>query len=266
MIKCPFCNDYENENLNSLRIHNQKRHKKTALELRLALFHDNIRPKCKCGCGEETRFQNVYTGFNDFVRGHQARVNNNWGHNKTALDKSHATNKARLASGENVIWNKGLTKEDHQSVVAYGRGTAESFTEEKRERYSKTMHEKRRDGTIPTVFGTQSSQWKGGVSTVQQLSRSYVYSVWTFPKLKEQNFTCQHCGTHDNLCVHHDDERFAEILQKARVVLGDVTDETNFSLIQAYAQWVADYHVKNNVSGIVLCEKCHSKEHATLVI
>lgn len=71
---------------------------------------------------------------------------------------------------------------------------------------------------------------------------------------------CQGCGTKRDLEVHHDKERFAEILQKARVELGDVTDD--FSSHQTYARWVADYHVQNDVSGVVLCEECHVEAHA----
>jgi S-adenosylmethionine/arginine decarboxylase-like enzyme len=259
MHKCPYCS-YEHENLNSLRIHNQRIHKGNALDLRIALFHASVRPTCKCKCGGETRFLGIEKGFSDFCPGHQARVNNNWGHNKVALDKSHATNKARLASGENVIWNKGLTKETSRNVASYGKKGSETIlaNPEELSKRSEMMSEHWKNGKIVALSGPESSQWKGGVSSVQGLARSHVFNVWTFPKLKEAKFTCQHCGTHDNLCVHHDGERFATILQKARTELGDVD---SFEKTYQYAKWVADYHVKNNVSGVVLCHECHHLEH-----
>jgi hypothetical protein len=123
------------------------------------------------------------------------------------------------------------------------------------------MSENRLNGIVPSPTGSQHGNWKGGVSSVQTLSRSYVFKVWTYPILFKSNFTCQRCSSNRNLEVHHDKERFSEILQKAREIMGDVTD--SFESHQAYAQWVADYHVKNNVSGIVLCEECHTQEHAT---
>lgn len=239
------------------------------MEVHLSMFLNDVRPLCKCGCKGETRFRNIHTGFNDFMRGHQARISNNWGHNPKALEKSQDKRREQIADGTWTPWNKGETKETHEAVVAYGRGTAESFTDEKRDRYSKIMMENRSNGTIPTLFGKDSSQWKGGVSSVQALSRSYVYNVWTYPKLLEGKFTCKRCGikSSDDGCVlnvHHDGERFAAILQKARDVLGDVTED--FACHQTYAKWIADYHVQNSVSGIVLCEVCHYEEHATLKI
>lgn len=262
MFKCPFCN-YENENLDSVRIHSTRGHKKSSLELRLALFHDDVRPKCKCGCGEETKFINVHVGFNDFIRGHHSRVNNNWGHNSKAREKSLETRREMWDKGEIHIWTKGKTKNDPDvaRMIETGRQTILSNPEEIKKR-SNRMRGLRLSGTIPTQSGVDHPGWKGGVSTVQQLARSYVYNTWTRPKLLASNFTCQHCGTHDNLCVHHDGERFAEILQKARAVLGDVQD--SFESHQSYARWVADYHTQNNVSGVVLCESCHAKVHAAL--
>jgi hypothetical protein len=32
------------------------------------------------------------------------------------------------------------------------------------------------------------------------------------------------------------------------------------------AKAVAQYHVENNISGVVLCSKCHKKEHAQLPV
>lgn len=265
MHKCPFCS-YENENLDSIRIHGTKKHQKSAMELRLLMFHDNVRPKCKCGCNEETKFANIHIGFNEYIRGHHSRVKNNWGHNTKALEKSQDKRREQIADGKWIPWNKGETVLTDERIANYGKNGSATIHNTPGEcvARSKRMTKNRLSGIVPTLFGKDSSQWKGGVSSVQALSRSYVYNVWTYPKLHASKFTCQRCSSHENLCVHHDGERFAEILQKAREVLGDVTED--FSSHQAYAQWIADYHVKNNVSGIVLCEKCHSKEHATLVI
>lgn len=263
MHKCPFCS-YENENLDSIRIHGTKKHKKSAMELRLLMFHDNVRPKCKCGCNKETKFANIHVGFNEYIRGHHSRVKNNWGHNTKALEKSQDKRREQIADGTWVPWNKGETKETNHNVANIAKKQSDNLmaSHERREARSERLSKHRLDGTVPSLLGSDHPNWRGGVSSVQALSRSYVYSVWTYPKLHASKFTCQRCSSHENLCVHHDVERFAEILQKAREVLGDVTED--FSSHQAYAQWIADYHVKNDVSGIVLCEKCHSKEHLTL--
>lgn len=241
------------------------------MEVHLSMFLGDARPLCKCGCKGETRFRNIHTGFNDFIRGHQSRVSNNWGHNAKALEKSQDKRREQIADGSWAPWNKGETTLTDERIANYGKIGSKTIQNDELEkkRRSEKMSQQRRDGTLPTLFGKDSSQWKGGVSSVQALSRSYVYNVWTYPKLLEGKFTCKRCGikSSDDGCVlnvHHNGERFADILQKARDVLGDVTED--FACHQTYAKWIADYHVQNSVSGIVLCEVCHYEEHAALKI
>jgi very-short-patch-repair endonuclease len=69
-------------------------------------------PKCTCGCGEVPKYLSADKGYRDFIRGHAARVNNNWGHNPDAHKKSKETQKKMYKSGELTIWNKGLTLDD----------------------------------------------------------------------------------------------------------------------------------------------------------
>lgn len=263
-FKCPKCDCVGS--LQELSFHCDREHDLNNEQLYVELKHEGVWPSCACGCGEKIeKFWDLKKGFSKFRRGHHSRIKNNWGHNTKAREKSLETRREMWDKGEIRIWTKGKTKDDPgiARMIEAGRQTILSNPDELKRR-AESMRENRLSRRIPSPSGSQHGNWRGGVSTVQMLARSHLYSVWTFPKLKEQNFTCQRCGSHENLCVHHDGERFAEILQKAREVLGDVTED--FSSHQAYAQWIADYHVKNNVSGIVLCEKCHSKEHATLVI
>jgi len=199
-------------------------------------------------------------GFAEFVLGHHSRVKNNWGHNEVAQLKSQDVRREMHKRGEITIWNKGETKETSKRVAEVGMTQSMNFTPERRAKRAEIMTKSWETGCITSLTGSAHSQWKGGVSSVQQLSRSYVFNVWTYPKLLASGFTCQKCGTKSDLCVHHDGERFATILQKAREVLGDVTED--FATHQAYARWVADYHLDNNVSGVVLCETCHERVHA----
>lgn len=259
MFKCPNC-CLEFERLNSLRIHASKLHKLSSINLRLFLFHDNRRPLCECGCGKETRFINVFDGFNKFIRGHQSRVHNNWGHNSKALQKSQDARREQIELGTWHPWNLGKTSDSDDRVAAYGRTCSRTIRDdsEEIERRSRLMSKLRLNRTIPTLYGSDHPQWKGGVSSVQELARSYVFNVWAFPKLSEQKFTCQLCSSQKDICVHHDKERFADILQKARIELGDVD---SFEKIQVYAKWIADYHIENDVSGVVLCKECHDLQH-----
>ena len=77
--------------------------------------------------------------------------------------------------------------------------------------------------------------------------------------MKLGKFQCAKCQSSRDLTVHHDAERFSSILEKAVADLGDPGD--SFEMKTSVAEWVAQYHEKNNVSGIVLCLDCHRREH-----
>lgn len=108
---CKECNR-EFESLDSLRRHRSQKHKINAEQTYIDYVLNGLDPKCKCGCGEQPKYLGIDAGFREYKLGHAARVNNNWGHNKKALDKSHETQKRMYKNGDLVIWNKGLTIED----------------------------------------------------------------------------------------------------------------------------------------------------------
>lgn len=243
---CPFCNDYVTQNLNSLRIHCHKKHKTTSRELYVMLFLNNVEPTCACGCGKVPKFIALQLGFSKYLKGHYSRVTNNWGHNKKANKKSKETRRRLLKSGEIVVWNKGLSKEMDERVANYGRKFSENITEEQRKIRSQNMSKLRLDGTIPTLFGPNSSQWKGGTSSLQQVTRSRLFNAWGYPKLISSGFKCTTCGSTKNLCVHHDKERFADILHKAITELGEHGDD--FCKKSLIVDWVINYHVEQDVS------------------
>ena len=108
---CKEC-DREFKTLDSLRRHRVQKHKITAEQTYIDYVLSGIEPKCKCGCGEKPKFLGIDAGFREYKLGHAARVNNNWGHNKAALDKSHATQKKMHEAGTLKVWNEGLTIND----------------------------------------------------------------------------------------------------------------------------------------------------------
>jgi|SRR6478609_6680322 len=266
-MKCPSC-DQDFKSYTAVSLHFRNKHG-TSLEfkeiMRLKLIeerHGGVIPTCKCGCGGTPKYYDYDRGYVEYVRGHHARVHNNWGHNSDALLKSQDVRREQIAAGEWKPWNLGETKETDGRVAAYGRNGSHTLKTDPdcQKQRSEHMSEQWKSGSIVPLTGSEHGRWKGGVSSVQALSRSYVFNVWTYPKLHASKFTCQGCGSKERLEVHHDKERFAEILQKARDALGDVTDD--FSTHQSYARWVADYHVTNDVSGVVLCETCHERAHS----
>lgn len=211
-FKCPKC-EFAHQNLNSLRIHWQKLHNEQSIDLRIALFG---RTTCECGCGEQTDYKGLVVGFGRFVNGHNARVNNGWGHNKKALEKSQDVRREMMKRGEIKPWATGKPPDHPENVKRVKNMTIAILSNpQERKRRSAQMSLDRKSGRIPTKYGKESSRWKGGTSALQPLVRSRVFNVWTYPKLKAANFACQQCASSKNLEVHHDQERFADILQKA---------------------------------------------------
>lgn len=111
MVICKEC-DLEFESLDSLRRHRSQKHGINAKQTYIDYILNGEEPKCKCGCGYKTNFLSIDKGFVDYIRGHAARVNNNWGHNPEANRKSHETQKKMYSDGSLSIWNKGLTIDD----------------------------------------------------------------------------------------------------------------------------------------------------------
>ena len=113
--KCEIC-DKGYDSLWGLSSHNVRKHNTKPKETYIKYVLDGIRPTCQCGCGEEPTFLGIRKGFRDYIRGHASRVNNNWGHNVDAQKKSKDTQRKMYESGELVIWNKGITKEDDERL------------------------------------------------------------------------------------------------------------------------------------------------------
>ncbi len=260
---CPEC-DYVHTNLDSLRIHAQKRHRVSSMDLRISLFGRTL---CECGCKGETKFDTIQRGFNRFICGHNASVNNGWGHNKNALLKSQETRRGMWKRGEIVPWCKGLTKETDIRLCQSGKKISESFDNEKRQRYSKMMSKNRLDGTVHTLYGSDHSQWKGGTSAISARCHgsSHLFKEWKHPKLVAAGFKCTRCGGTKDLCVHHDVERMADIIHKLVEEFNpdhvDASQVDDWDVESQIVDAVVSYHIENNVSGVVICEACHKREH-----
>ena len=112
-FKCKEC-DKVFDTLKGLSNHRFQKHRIKPQETYDEYILNDIKPSCLCGCGEVPKFLTITNGYREYVRGHSSRVNNNWGHNTNAIKKSHETQKKMYESGELIIWNKGLTIDDHR--------------------------------------------------------------------------------------------------------------------------------------------------------
>lgn len=258
MFNCPNC-DYQNKSLNSLRIHASKRHQISSESLYLSVVLNGIRPNCECGCGSHTKFNSLSAGYSKFVLGHASRVHNNWGHNPTAQAKSIKKRREEGLWSKREPWNKGKSKETDSEFAVVCNKAYNSKKEKNRK--SNQMKSQWESGNLLPLTGSSHSQWQGGTSRLSAMARSHIYSTWTFPQLKADDFTCQHCGAKKDLAVHHDGVRFAQVMEAVAVELGDPGED--FELKSKFAARVAEYHEEHSVSGITLCTSCHRAVHAT---
>lgn len=261
---CPWC-AYTCMNIqHSLRIHCAKLHKKSSQELYDALHLEKV--LCACGCGEQTHFHGLIQGYAKYLPSHHIRVINPWGHNKVAMKKSQEKRREMWKNGEIVPWAKGLSKETDERVANLASKGRETILADKDELHARSerMREHRQNGTIRTLYGKDHSQWRGGVSSLQGLCRSYLHMKWTYPKLLAAQFKCEKCSSIHELNVHHDGERFADIVRRVSSELGWDGDRDKVELKTKIATLVAEYHVENDVSGIVVCHECHKAIHEAL--
>lgn len=271
-MKCPIC-DLDFRSYTAVSLHFRNKHG-TSLEfkeiMRLKLIeekHEGVTPTCKCGCGEIPKYYDYERGYVEFVRGHAARVNNNWGHNEVAQKKSQDVRREMHKRGEIPIWNKGRTKETDERVAAYGKSGSHTLKTDPAcpQQRAEHMSSQWKKGEIVPLRGPTHSQWKGGASALQPIVRARLHAKWTYPKLRASGFKCSMCSAlGPGLEVHHNSERFASILQKAIATHGEIDTtrpDDDFEKKDLIANWVVDYHLDNDVSGIVLCEQCHEFEH-----
>lgn len=237
-------------------------------------------PTCKCGCGLNVKFLDAGRGFSEYIRGHAAKIKNNY-QTKKSIENSLKTRKHMIENGlwkpfrlkqTGKHWALGLTKETDFRIakICNSINTAE-ITEAK----SKRMKLYRNNGIIPTVKGNKHHFWRGGISSLNNFCRGSrkLYSEWKLPKIIEANNKCIVCFSNKNLHVHHDKKTFSEILREIAVKFGwtlflakrlPVNNLETMLLKQTISDAVAQYHIDNNISGIVLCEECHKKEHSNL--
>lgn len=213
-------------------------------------------PLCACGCNQETKSK--------WVRGHHSRVSNVSSRPEIKEMRRQQLFKLHAEGRMNNNWNKGLTAQDDERVAAYGKKRAAAFTDEERKKLSESMRERRLNGMIPTLYGERHSQWKGGTSTItQRLRGSALHKEWKYPILSRDGYKCTKCaktpGKGVKLAVHHDGERFSDIIAK---FIPDDKHELDWEEQSIIVDAIVHYHVTNKVSGVTLCYDCHSLVHA----
>lgn len=211
---------------------------------------------CACGCGAQVK--------NKWVRGHHSRVNN-VSKRKDIRKRRSERFKQMHADGMLQPWNRGLTKEDPR--VAEQSANLDEWR--RSEENAKKMSDQWKTGNLVPQRGPAHSQWNGGTSHITQRMRGsrQLYLHWKRPILERDGFACARCyknSTEARLHVHHDRERFAEIVRKVIDGLYGLERELTFEEGSLAIEAVVAYHQVNQISGITLCEECHEEAHKGL--
>lgn len=254
----------DHEKYKDLVSHIKKIHKINDDEYHVKFYMNGIWPTCKCGCGEKVNW--YYGNFRKYSsRGHVSRVENHWGHNPKAIEKSSETRRKQFANGERKMWHDGVPNDDprKQKLFKSISNSINSNLDEIKRR-SELMSLNRKNGIIPTLYGSDSSRWKGGTSEINNIARASkrLYDEWKYPILIRDGFKCVECSKSDKLHIHHNKEKFCDIVKKHMV--DDCDMDNNFELKKSIVEKIIDYHVQNKVSGITLCGECHQKYHPSL--
>jgi hypothetical protein len=260
MLTCKHCQK-ELNNLDSLRIHSSKVHNISSQEVYDQYFLTDDRPKCKCGCGNYTPFKTLQYGYKEWIRGHASRVKNNWGHNQSAIDKSTKTRRTQFKNGERAVWNIGLNKETDERVFNYGKNVSISIKSNpiELERRKQHIQQQWRDGIFKVKWGSDSANWKGGTSSINNLVRANkrLYTDWIYPILVRDGFKCVKCESTTKLEVHHTNETMSGILH----MYVENDDDFTFDEKREIMNKIIDYHISNDVIGETLCKSCHMELH-----
>ena len=265
MEKCIRCGK-EFKDYDQLRRHTSRTHKVESLTFYVERNLNGEWPTCKCGCGEKMKWDAENKKFRDYAHGHCARIKNNWGHNPKVIEKSVETRRKLFASGELTTWNSGLTRETDDRIEKNIENLMTTVrSDSHRKMKSDEMRRNRLNGIVPTLFGPDSSRWKGGVSTLNQLARAdrRLYSDWKYPILERDGFKCTKCGNSHNLHVHHNDETFSEVTMQV-ITKDDILLIEDNDKKRELVSRITDYHVKTPVSGITFCHDCHAELHPSL--
>jgi len=111
-FSCPYCYQKFKDRV-SLFKHTNFTHKIKSIQTILLIDYNNIVPLCKCGCGKETSYDSTLLKFSEYLKGHIARVNNNYN-----TDKSKKNSKKTRQINTTLGKYKGIPKsEEHKRKI-----------------------------------------------------------------------------------------------------------------------------------------------------
>ena len=111
-ILCPYC-EQKFSSISSLIKHTTRTHKISSQQTIIDYKYNGLHPTCKCGCGEMVKYDGGKADFNDYIKGHIARVSNNYQTEKSKTN-SKKTKEERALLG---VYKGVVKSEDHKEKI-----------------------------------------------------------------------------------------------------------------------------------------------------
>jgi very-short-patch-repair endonuclease len=114
---CKICQK-EYDGIMSLLRHSSQKHKTKSDELYVNYVLNGVKPKCECGCGEETSFISISKGYSKFIQSHHNRISgkNNFHKNPETHKKAIETQKKNWKEGKYKGWWENDNEETRNKI------------------------------------------------------------------------------------------------------------------------------------------------------
>lgn len=130
------------------------------------------------------------------------------------------------------------------------------FDPDVKKKSMQTKKDRLANGEIVYKRGQEHHLWRGN-RDFNNSCRSNLYTVWVKEVLRRDKFTCQVCGSEENLQVHHKKplREFIQIVKDKYSIktFVDISSE----LWQPYIDEIIEMHSLDD--GITVCRRCHSE-------
>jgi len=112
IVQCPYC-EQRFKSTQSLLKHTTRTHKISSEQTIVDYKYSGIHPVCKCGCKNNTKYHSGISDFNEYLKGHIARVKNNF-----QTEKSITNSKKTKSERAELGVYKGIKKsEEHKNKI-----------------------------------------------------------------------------------------------------------------------------------------------------
>lgn len=181
-IQCPYC-EQKFSSINSLLKHTIRTHKISSEQTIIDYKHNGIQPLCKCGCGNKTKYHSGISDFNEYLKGHIARVKNNY-----QTEKSITNSRKTKAERATLNVYKGILKTEEHKEKIRQKSLLHRHTDESKEKMSEEKKQWLKDNPDKADYYNNQfwkDYWKDPVHRFEQGVRQSFLSLENYKNKKQ---------------------------------------------------------------------------------